>query len=138
MSKKKPEVKNLSRQQQRDLDIEIGFLEGVIQRDRKYVEALQLLGDHYTKRGRYREGLVVDRRLARLCPRDPLVFYNLACSYSLTGEFRRAANSLRKALAHGYRDFKWLRQDPDLEPLRNHSLFARIEAELAELEAGPE
>ena len=102
-----------------------------MKRDRNYVEALQLLGDHYTKRGRLTDGLAIDRRLARLCPQDPLVFYNLACSYSLTGEFRKAANSLRKALSHGYRDFKWLRKDPDLEPLRQQPVFARIEAEIA-------
>ena len=63
--------KKLSRQEQRDLDIEIDFLEGVLKRDRRYVEALQLLGDDYTRRGRYEDGLKVDRRLARLCPDDP-------------------------------------------------------------------
>ncbi len=130
----KPENKKLSLQQERDLDIEIDFLEGVIERDRNYVEALQLLGDNYTRRGRYREGLSVDRRLARLCPGDPLVHYNLACSYSLTRQFRRAFRSLRKALAHGYRDFDWLRRDPDLELLRQHVLFGDIEVELAQLE----
>ena len=133
MSTEKPISKNLSRQEQQDLDVEIGFLEGVVQRDRNYVEALQLLGDNYTKRGRFSEGLAVDRRLARLCPQDPLVFYNLACSYSLTGEYRKSANSLRKALAHGYRDFKWLRQDPDLDPLRKQPIFAKIETEIAEI-----
>ena len=130
----KPDNKKLSLQQERDLDIEIDFLEGVIERDRNYVEALQLLGDNYTRRGRYREGLSVDRRLARLCPGDPLVHYNLACSYSLTRQFRRAFRSLRKALAHGYRDFDWLRRDPDLELLRQHVLFGGIEVELAQLE----
>lgn len=130
----KPSNKKLSRQEQNDLDVEISFLEGVVQRDRNYVEALQLLGDDYTKRGRLNDGLAIDRKLARLCPQDPLVFYNLACSYSLTGEFRKSANSLRKALAHGYRDFKWLRQDPDLEPLRRQPVFSRIEAEIAGIE----
>ena len=130
----KPDTKKLSQQQERDLDIEIDFLEGVVQRDRNYVEALQLLGDNYTRRGRYREGLSVDRRLERLCPGDPLVYYNLACSYSLTRQFRRAYRSVRKALAHGYHDFDWLRKDPDLEPLRQHVLFKDIEVELAKLE----
>ena len=130
----KPSNKKLSRQEQNDLDVEISFLEGVVQRDRNYVEALQLLGDDETKRGRLYDGLAIDRKLARLCPQDPLVFYNLACSYSLTGEFRKSANSLRKALAHGYRDFKWLRQDPDLEPLRRQPVFSRIEAEIAGIE----
>ncbi len=125
----------LSSREQRDLDIEIQFLEGVVRRDRRYVEALQLLGDNYTRRGRFKDGLQVDRRLARLCPEDPLVHYNLACSFSLTEEFRKAAHALRKALQSGYRDFEHLRRDSDLEPLRQTNLYAAIEQEIAELEA---
>ena len=125
----------LSSREQRDLDIEIQFLEGVVRRDRRYVEALQLLGDDYTRRGRFKDGLQVDRRSARLCPEDPLVHYNLACSFSLTEEFRKAAHALRKALQSGYRDFEHLRRDSDLEPLRQTNLYAAIEQEIAELEA---
>ena len=125
----------LSSREQRDLDIEIQFLEGVVRRDRQYVEALQLLGDDYTRRGRFEDGLQVDRRLARLCPEDPLVHYNLACSFSLTEEFRKAAHALRKALRSGYRDFEHLRRDSDLEPLRQTDLYAAIEQEIVELEA---
>ena len=134
MATQKPPQKKLTRQETRDLDIEIDFLEGVVQRDRNYVEALQLLGDDYTQRGRYRDGLSVDRRLARLCPNDPLVYYNLACSYSLTRQYRRAARSLHKALGRGYQDFKWVREDPDLENLRQHPLFSEIMAEMLRLE----
>ena len=125
----------LSSREQRDLDIEIQFLEGVVRRDRQYVEALQLLGDDYTRRGRFKDGLQVDRRLARLCPEDPLVHYNLACSFSLTEEFRKAAHALRKALQSGYRDFEHLRRDSDLEPLRQTDLYSAIEQEIVELEA---
>ena len=77
----------------------------------------------------------MDRRLARLCPEDPLVHYNLACSFSLTEEFRKSAHALRKAIQRGYRDFDHLRRDSDLEPLRQTDLFAAIEQEIAELEA---
>jgi tetratricopeptide (TPR) repeat protein len=127
--------KNLSQREQRDLDIEIDFLEGVLKRDRRYVEALQLLGDDYTRRGRYEEGLRVDRRLARLCPDDPLVYYNLACSFSLIAEYRKAANALRKAIQCGYRDFDHLRHDKDLAPLREQSIYAGLEQEIIQLEA---
>jgi tetratricopeptide (TPR) repeat protein len=127
--------KKLSNRERRDLDIEIQFLEGVVQRDGRYVEALQLLGDDYTRRGRFKDGLQVDSRLARLCPDDPLVHYNLACSFSLTEEFRKAANALRKAIHYGYRDFDHLRKDADLESLRQQEIYAAIEQEIAELEA---
>ena len=42
---------------QRDLDTKIGFMEGLVRRDPDYVDALQLLGDHYTQRGRLCRGL---------------------------------------------------------------------------------
>jgi len=112
--------------EQRELDVKIEFIEGLIRREPGYVDALQLLGDHYTQRGRYAEGLKVDERLARLRPGDALVFYNLACSYSLTGQFDRAALALEKALSLGYHDFAWLAKDPDLEKFRQHPAYDRI------------
>jgi len=115
-----------SREQQRALDVQIEFMEGVVRRDPRYVEALQLLGDNYTKRGRYTEGLVVDERLSQLEPDNPLVFYNLACSYSLTDQCDRAADAIEKALDLGYADFKWMSKDPDLKKLRAHSRYKHI------------
>jgi len=122
--------KKLSRATQRDLDVKIGFMEGLIRRDPDYVDALQLLGDHYTQRGRYPEGLKVDERLARLEPRNPLVYYNLACSYSLTEQFDRAVLMLEKALQLGYRDFSWLAKDPDLRKLRQQPVYRDIKAKI--------
>ena len=122
--------KKLSRAGQRDLDTSIEFMEGLVRRDPDYVDALQLLGDHYTQRGRYAEGLKVDERLSRLEPRDPLVFYNLACSCSLTGQFDRAALALEKALQLGYRDFRWLAKDPDLRKLRQQPVYRDIETKI--------
>jgi tetratricopeptide (TPR) repeat protein len=119
--------KKLSRASQRDLDTRIEFMEGLVRRDPDYVDALQLLGDHYTQRGRYADGLKVDERLLRLEPRDPLVFYNLACSCSLTGQFDRAASALQKAIQLGYRDFKWLAKDPDLDGLRQQPIYRDIQ-----------
>ena len=122
--------KKLSRATQRDLDIKIEFMEGLVRRDPDFVDALQLLGDHYTQRGRYTEGLRVDERLARLEPQSSLVFYNLACSYSLTEQFDRAVFALEKALQLGYHDFNWLARDPDLRKLRQQPLYRSLEAKI--------
>lgn len=119
-------TKRRSRKESRDLDIKINFLEGIVGRDPAYVEALQILGDHYTQRGQFGDSLKVDKRLSRLEPRNPLVFYNLACSYSLNKEIDRAAAALEKALGLGYNDFKWLAKDPDLRPLRKHPVYQSI------------
>lgn len=125
--------KKLTRQEIRDLDVEISFLEGIVRRDSDYVEALQILGDAYTRRGEFSDGLKVDEQLARLRPQDALVHYNLACSYSLTEQVDQAGTSLEKALQLGYRDFKWIVTDPDLRNLRAHTSYKKIRARLREL-----
>jgi tetratricopeptide (TPR) repeat protein len=125
--------KKMKRRESKDLDIKIQFMEGIVRRDPEYIEALQLLGDHYTQRGSYDKGLKVDEKLSRLEPGNPLVFYNLACSYSLIGEVDQAATALEKALALGYRDFKWLAKDPDLRTLRKHPAFRDIEAKIRKM-----
>ena len=117
----------MTRRETRELDLKIEFMEGIVRRDPDYVEALQLLGDHYTQRGRFQLGLNVDKRLSRLEPANPLVYYNLACSYSLIGQVDLAAAALDKAISLGYRDFNWLAKDPDLRKLRKDPLFRGIE-----------
>jgi tetratricopeptide (TPR) repeat protein len=133
MPAKNTAQKKLNRAEQRDLDTKIEFIEGLIRRDPNYVDALQILGDHYTQRGRITEGLKVDERLARLEPQNPMVFYNLACSYSLAEEIDRAAAALEKALQLGYRDFAWLAKDPDLKKLRAHTAFDDLKAKIRQL-----
>jgi tetratricopeptide (TPR) repeat protein len=133
MPEKSSARKKLTRRESRELDVKIEFMEGVVRRDPEYVEALQLLGDHYTQRGKFDHSLRVDERLSRLEPRNPLVFYNLACSYSLIGEVDEAMSALEKALTLGYRDFKWLAKDPDLRTLRKHPLYRTIEDKIRKM-----
>jgi len=125
--------KKSNRASQRDLDTKIQFIEGIVRRDPDYVDALQLLGDHYTQRGRFTEGLQVDERLANLEPESPLVFYNLACSYSLTDQFDRTALALEKALQLGYKDFAWLAKDPDLKKFRAQPAYDEIKEKIRRL-----
>ena len=108
-SQKKNEPRHPAR-----LDTRIEFMEGIVRRDPDYVDALQLLGDDYTQRGRFPEGLQVDERLASLEPQNSLVFYNLACSYSLTGQFDRAGRA-GKGLEPWLPRFRVARQGSGLE-----------------------
>jgi tetratricopeptide (TPR) repeat protein len=102
-----------------DIAIETAFFEGLVKRDPDYLEALQFLGECYTKQGQWRKALKVDQRLAKLCPDAPMVQYNLACSYSLLKKLPEALIALKQAIDLGFNDFGWLSQDPDLSNLRN-------------------
>ncbi len=102
---------------------EIAFYEGVLEKSPKFVEALAALGDLYTKKGRVAEGLVVDERLSEIRPQDPIVLYNLACSYSLMERVDDAFDNIRKAIHCGYDDVEFLSFDEDLSNLRKDKRF---------------
>lgn len=108
-------------------------MEGVIKRAPKYVDALQVLGDAYTRRGKFVDGLKIDEQLSALRPDDPTVLYNLACSYALTKRYEDAIAVLARAIDRGYNDFKWLLKDPDLAGLRQQPLFKTIQQKIRQV-----
>jgi tetratricopeptide (TPR) repeat protein len=114
-----------------DLEFEIKFFEGIAHHDPDFIEALQILGDAYTKTGQWEKGLKIDERLASLCPDNSLVFYNLACSYSLLKHLDKAFAALREAVRLGYDDARWLTKDPDLDNLRQDNRFEKIRTDLS-------
>jgi len=107
-------------------DFEILFYERIVNSCPNYVEALRALAECYTSKGLYEEGLQMDIRLAKLCPKDSAVQYNLACSYALTHDRKAAFLALEKALELGYRDFKHLQVDQDLKSLHTEARFKEL------------
>lgn len=96
---------------------EIVFFEGVLRYAPDFTEALACLGDLYTKEGLYEKGLRLDLRLAGLRPQEPVVLYNLACSYTLTGDLPAARRTMLAALESGYDDMEHMFKDADLRAL---------------------
>ncbi len=109
--------------QKTDDEFTIWFLEGVIEKYPTYVECLMYLGNAYTATGMYEKGLKVDLKLARLRPEDPLVHYNLACSFSLLRRLNESLGSLEKAIDLGYDDLIHLVNDSDLDSLREDEVY---------------
>jgi len=114
----------------RKKDYEIKFYEGLLKKRPDFTQALSSLGDAYTRRGFYEEGLNVDKRLVELKPEDSVAHYNLACSLSLTGDIAQAQNELKKAVLLGYKDFAYILEDADMENLRDAVDFCAFFHEL--------
>lgn len=106
-----------------DIDFEIRFYENILREAPDFIETMMALADLYTKKGLYREGLELDERLARLRPDDPVIFYNLACSYSLVNDRHAALSAIRRAIDIGYDDFEHLVNDQDLANLMTDAQF---------------
>ena len=108
------------------LDFEIAFYEGVIERSPEYIDALIPLAEAYTRKGLYGKGLEIDKRLSRLCRSNPIVYYNLACSFALVGKKREAIAALQRAIKLGYDDMDHLRQDRNFKFLHGDPAFEKL------------
>ena len=108
------------------LDFEIEFLEGVVAKRPNHVDALTVLAHDYTEGGYHEKGLAVDKKLSVLCPDNPTVHYNLACSYALTADREHALKALARAIELGYDDSEFMGQDDDLASVRSDPQFLAL------------
>jgi tetratricopeptide (TPR) repeat protein len=108
------------------LDFELDFFGGILSRCPDYVDALRIMGNLLTLKGRFAEGLQIDKRLVQLRPEDPLAHYNLACSYALLKRADLSLKTLRRAVELGYRDFRYMREDRDLDSIRHDPRFRQL------------
>ena len=111
---------------QSQLDFELDFFTGILKRHPDYIDVLRVMGNLLTLKGRYAEGLQIDKRLIQLRPADALAHYNLACSYALLKRSELALKTLRRAVELGYRDFRYMREDRDLDSIRHDPRFRQL------------
>jgi Flp pilus assembly protein TadD len=102
---------------------ELEFLQRIGKRLPEDTEVMRALGDLYTRTGETAEGLRIDERLSRLCSEDPMVWYNLACSFALSSRNDDALDALGRAMELGYDDYEWMKKDTDLSTLRGDPRF---------------
>ena len=119
-------VRTRKGQQQSQLDFELDFFEAVLNRNPDFIDALRVHGNNLTLKGAYVEGLQIDRRIVDLRPHDALAHYNLACSYSLLRKVDLSLRALRRAVELGYRDFRYMREDRDLDAVRKDPRFRQL------------
>src|ERR1700737_3811035 len=108
---------------QSQLDFEIEFFSNILERQPDYIDVLRVMGNNLTLKGRYVQGLQIDKRLVQLRPNAPPAHYNLACSYALLKRPDQAIKTLRLAVELGYRDFRYMREDRDLDSIRQDPRF---------------
>jgi tetratricopeptide (TPR) repeat protein len=111
---------------QSQLDFEIEFFGTILERNPDYLDVLRVQGNNLSLKGRHAEGLQIDRRLVGLRPSDPWAHYNLACSLALLKRSEQALKTLRHAVELGYRDFRYMREDRDLDSIRHDPRFRQL------------
>lgn len=112
--------------QRPQVDFELEFFTLLLQRVPDFADALRGLANVLTQKGMLKEGLVIDKKLVELRPQDATARYNLACRYAQLKQLDLAIVTLRKAVELGYRDFRYMIEDRDLDPVRRDPRFRRL------------
>jgi tetratricopeptide (TPR) repeat protein len=107
-------------------EFDVEFCESILKSNPEHFETLVLLGDAYTRKGEFNKGLELDLQLSKMKPDNKNIRYNLACSYALTGQKDKALNCLSKAVDLGYKDIQHLREDHDLDAIKNDPRFVSL------------
>lgn len=105
------------------VDFELEFYEHLLARMPDFPEVLRAQASNLTTKGLLKEGLKVDQKLVQLRPQDPTAHYNLACRYALLKQRDMALTTLRRAVELGYRDFRYMLHDADLDSIRKDPRF---------------
>lgn len=117
------------------LRLDLDLTRALLKRDPDHLAALLLLGDTLTRIGEHEDALMVDRHLTELRPRDALVRYNLACSFSNMNRIDEALTELAMAIRLGYREFDHMLRDPDLSNVRRDPRFRGLIRRLRRIKA---
>jgi hypothetical protein len=108
------------------LDFEVDFYQRVLEKLPHFAEVLRVQAGNLTIKGRLEDGLLVDKRLVAARPFDPTAHYNLACRYALLKQPDLAVGSLKRAIELGYRDFRFMEEDRDLDSIRKDPRFRAL------------
>jgi adenylate cyclase len=71
-------------------------------------------------------GLAWARRAQEIAPGEPMILYNVACTYCLAGEPEEALAALEKAVDEGFGHKAWVEHDSDLAPLHGHPRYQAL------------
>ena len=108
------------------LDFELEFFGHVLQRVPDFTDVLRAQASNLTTKGLLKEGLKVDQKLVQVRPADPTAHYNLACRYARLKRPDQCLKTLRRAVELGYRDFRYMREDRDLDTVRQDPRFRQL------------
>ena len=107
-------------------EMEILILERQLEIVPEDVRARSLLAADYAYAGRPDDAVRHLEMAVALRPNDSNVLYNSCCCYGVLGRKAEALDLLKRALANGYANFDWPRQDPDLSLLHGDPEFQKM------------
>ena len=92
-----------------------------------YTVAVRIhLGNAHLERSEYEKALEQYKKAMEIEPKNSIVLYNIACTYSRMKKIEEALDALERCVAAGYRDVEWMEKDADLDNLRDEPRYKAV------------
>ncbi len=101
----------------------ISYFRKVLQIDPDDIETMYHLAKLYVGTSEYEKALSLYQKLIALLPDNPAIDYNIACIYAQQNRPEKSVLWLKKAVAKGYNDIEHIKNDSDLDNIRDSSPY---------------
>lgn len=115
-----------------ELDTGLGSVDEAIRNYEKalsiepdFVQALKNMAVAYTGKGKYDKAISL-KKIIRLRPESPVVYYYMACIYSEQNKIEESINCIKDAIRTGFKDWDLLKTDKNLQDVRNSQSFKEL------------
>jgi len=88
--------------------------------------ACNLGGGIHAKLGETDTAVEYAERSLAIDPDDPMLLYNVACTYTNLGKIEDGLSTLERAVDKGFGHKEWIEHDSDLDPLRETARFKAL------------
>jgi tetratricopeptide (TPR) repeat protein len=120
-------AKNLAiARQGSNVDEAISGLKEKLKADPHNTRLLTTMGQYYAQKGDYQNALVSLKQVLELTPEDPSAYYNISCIYARLGKVDESVMWLDRAVKKGFKDWALMKQDHDLDPIRDTEYYRRL------------
>jgi len=109
-----------------NIDRAIADFSKAIEIDPKKHEPYRNRGAAHMAAGRFDDAKADLGKAAELGPSDNRVYYNMACLYSLLKNAKESCSWLQKAVEKGYNNWQHMKQDSDLDNMRQSECYRKI------------
>jgi len=101
----------------------IAYLRKGLEIDPDDIETMYHLAKLYVGVSKYEEALILYQKLIVILPDNPAIDYNIACIYARQNRPEESVHWLKKACAKGFNDLEHIKNDSDLDNIRDSSYF---------------
>ena len=90
------------------------------------MKILKALAMVYVNKKQYQEAILTFKRLVDIQPENNIFYYNISCLYAIQNMKNESIEWLTKAIENGYSNWDHLKNDKDLENIKNTSYFKSL------------